>query len=144
MDIAVEIGTYIATLGVGYLLGFIVGIQKRRAKVLADILNASLHSPVTRDVRLGKIKKIGDEGVGIIRLDHPADTENFEIGDYIRAMSGTHERMAIAVVVARDRFKSTIQVAVHHHPMNKIGTAKPTNPYDWQPGDVLMPFNPVV
>lgn len=129
-----------------YIAGMIVGIvlTNRRAKFIERIMRGSLNSPLTREVKLGKIRRIEDDGVGMIKLDHPADTDNFEVGDYIRAMCGRHDRFAIARVIMRDRTRGMIQVGTGEHPRKTSSKPLPDTPYDWQPGDVLMPFDPVV
>lgn len=138
--------THATAVGVGCLAGawganFVIA---RRNKFVERIIKGSLNSPLSRDIRLGRIRRIADDGEGIIKLDHPADTENFEVGDYIRAMCGKHDRFAVAKVVMRDRTRAMIAVSTMHHPRDKKLDPRPDTPYDWQPGDVLMPFDPIV
>lgn len=145
MNLLLEISRYAAVGAAGYLAGVAVGIivTNKRARFVERIMKGSLNSPLSRDVRLGKIRRIADDGEGVIKLDHPADTENFEIGDYIRAMAGKRDRFAVARVLERDRSRGMIKVGMGYHP-TAPKDHKPDTPYDWQPGDVLMPFDPIV
>ena len=146
MNTFMAVTTYLAAAGLGYLAGFVSGVveQNRRTKFVERIMQGSLNSPLPRNIRLGQIRRIGDDGEGLIKLDHPSDTENFEVGDYIRAMCGKHDRVAVAKIVSRDRSRALIGVSTMCHPRDKKIDPRTDTPYDWQPGDVLMPFDPVV
>lgn len=146
MSLGVTIATHVCAVGFGFVAGIVCGAiaVNRKIGFIERILRGSLNSPITRDICLGRIRRIGDDGLGMIKLDHPADCDNFEIGDYIRAMCGKHDRFAIAKIIQRDRTRGMITVGTDQHTTDRSKSYRADTPYDWQPGDVLMPFDPIV